>query len=58
MVVVCGEGLVGSVQGGERGLDGLEVLGAEGGERGEGVADAEQGGGVVPDFEVGGALCD
>lgn len=34
------------------------MLGAEGGEGGEGVGDAEEGGGVVVYFEVGGALGD
>jgi hypothetical protein len=34
------------------------VLGAEGGERAEGVGDAQEGGGVVADFEVRGALGD
>jgi hypothetical protein len=34
------------------------VLGAEGAEGAERVADAEERGGVVADFEVRGALCD
>ena len=34
------------------------MLGAEGGERAEGVGDAQQGGGVVADFEVRGTLRD
>ena len=34
------------------------MLRAEGGERAEGVGDAEEGGGVVGDFEVGGTLGD
>lgn len=34
------------------------MLGAEGGERGEGVGNAQERGGVVADFEVRGALGD
>lgn len=58
MIVVCGEGLVCSVERRQGGLDRLQVLGAEGGERGERVADAQEGGGVVAYFEVRCALRD
>jgi hypothetical protein len=50
--------LVRAVQGAESGLDGLQVLGAVFGERGEGFVDAVERGFVVGDFEVRGTLRD
>ena len=58
VAVVGAEGLVGAGELGQGGFEGLEVLRAELREGGEGVVDAEEGGGVVGDFEVGGALRD
>jgi hypothetical protein len=58
VAVVGAEGLVGAGELSQGGFEGLEVLRAELREGGEGVVDAEEGGGVVGDFEVGGALRD
>lgn len=56
VAVVGAEGLVGAGELSQGGFEGLEVLRAELREGGEGVVDAEEGGGVVGDFEVRGAL--
>ena len=47
VVMVGRQGVVGAVQRTQGGLDGLQVLSAEGRERGQAVADAQKRGGVV-----------